>query len=193
MRLRRLDKQATESLFSQMQSFLSANAKGNGATDKNNLFLYDGKKLYAYSAQEPATPEFLALFQNASSAFYNAGNSEDFYVHEYYQPISADTSDFHIFSDGTVISSIFGSNSNNLAYTGMFASSPEYLAKTKELAAKALKATPSPYSQCGPESNLNYGFVEIEQNGTYSKSYTCGKSDDSVSALFSYVRSVYGG
>jgi len=191
---RQADKETAGALFARAAAFVAKNpTPPGGAADENDLYFYDGAKLQVYSAAKVSPPEFFALFGAMGAAFGKADAAPDFYVHCYYAAPSGTTTDVHIFSDGAVVLSAFDRKTYALAGTSVLSSDTAELAAVRRLAARALKAPAAPHKDCAAYTGLVYGFVEIESDGGFVKSYTCGTENNDIAVLFTHIRMTYGG
>lgn len=182
------------SLFAHVTAFF-AGSRGSGSrtNDPENIFFYDGEKFYSYGSPDPDAPAYLALFREADEAFEKGTPASDFYTHVYYTPAKGNTKDFHVFSDGTVIASMFGKDTYMIIYTFVSATDAAEVATLRQLGTAAVKAKASDYKKCAPASGLDYGFVEMRIDGSYIRSYTCGDEADSVALLLNHIRGTFDG
>jgi hypothetical protein len=165
--------------------------ESGGHTDPNNIYYFDGEKHYAWSDKQPA-PEFSALFDDADAAFREGRLAEDFYLHVYYQPLTGGTVALHIFSDGTIIASVFDRLSYRMTSTSIARIGDEDLSRTKKLAAAAQASAAAKYQKCDAATGLEYGVAEFIHGGTIAKAYTCGTGSGDIPALFNHARSLGG-
>lgn len=189
MSIRQAQEPQVQALFAEASGlFAPGKNLGNSAREKNNLYLYDGSALFTYGAQEPPSPAFQSLFDDAGAAFSKAAVTPEFYIHEYYELASGGMEDFHIFSNGSVIFSIFAKPDYSLVSTGPLRAEPEDMSSLRELAGNALRSESKRMKRCPKETGLGYGFMEMQINGAFLHTYTCGDGGDAASALFNRVR-----
>ncbi len=190
--LRRMDMAAAGAVLDKAGAFLAtAQPESGNYIDPNNLYYYDGEKHHVWSSIE-AADEFSAIVDAARDAFDGAKMAEEFYLHQYYQPLDGGTQALHIFADGTIISSVFERLSYSMTGTEIARLADKDLAKTKTLAADAQNATAEKFTKCTAGTGLEYGVVEFTQGGNTLKSYTCATGSDPVSALFGHVKALGG-
>lgn len=173
--------------------FKGAGSAASRSAGPDNVFFYDGEKFYSYGSTDPDAPAYLALFQDVKAAFAKAAPAPDFYAHVYYTPLTGNTRDFHVFSDGTVIASMFGKDTYIIIYTYVTATAADEIANLRKLGAEAVKSPSADYKKCAPASGIDYGFVEMKIDGGYIRSYTCGDGNDGVASLFRHVRAAFDG
>lgn len=191
--VRRAGREAAGSLLGQAAAFFGKESPASGShTDPDNLYFYDGEKHYAWSGKEE-TADFSALYGETQTAYTSAALAEDFYLHQYYQPLQGGTQALHIFTDGTIITSVFDRLSYRMIATSIARLNDEDLEKTKALAARAQAAAPGKFMKCAAETGLEYGLVEFINGGNIQKSYTCGTGSGDIPALFSHVRALSSG
>ena len=184
----------TSGLFAKATAlFKGVGSAASRSSGPDNVFFYDGEKFYSYGSADPDAPAYLSLFQDVSSAFARAEPAPDFYVHVYYTPVKGNTKDVHVFSDGTVIASMFGKDTYIIIYTFVTETGAEEVEGLRKLGPEAVKSHSADYSKCAPASGIDYGFVEMKIDGGYIRSYTCGDGSDGVSGLFNHVRTVFDG
>ncbi|HQT45166.1 MAG TPA: hypothetical protein PLO51_04250 [Candidatus Micrarchaeota archaeon] len=188
--LRNADPAAISGLFGAAGRLSSENGNvQNPGSEHNYFFYYDGQNLSAFSMPDPPQAGFALIFQEAGTAFENARDGGGFYIHTYYQPQAGDAQDLHVFSDGTMIKSVFSSLNNSLLSTSMLRASGADLQKISGLASNAAEAAPDSTS-CA-NTGMVYGAVELEFNRTYAAANTCGSGNGSFSALFEYLHGKY--
>jgi hypothetical protein len=163
---------------------------GNTARDQNNLFLYDGNYLSTYSALAKPSAEFMSVFDMADAAFAGSAVAPDFYLHQYYALPSKQMEDFHLFSDGSAIFSTFQLPEYKLVATQTLRYSEEEMSAVREQMKAALKASGQKLKYCPADTGLTYGFVEMQSNGYYLRSYTCANEGDAIAGLFSHIRNL---
>lgn len=184
---RRAAFEAVDAILEQSATFLGKPMpESGGHTDPNNIYFYNGEKHHAWSAKEPA-PEFTAIFDKAGAAFAEGKLAEDVYLHVYYQPLQGGTVALHVFSDGTVIKSVFDKLSYRMSSTSISRIGDDDLASAKKLAAAA-QAGAAKYFKCDAATGIEYGVVEYVHGGTLAKSYTCGAGSGEIPALFNLTR-----
>ncbi len=173
-------------LFGDVERFSSGNSRlQNPSAEHNHFFYYNGNNLSAFTMPDPPDEKFAAIFQDAENIFANARNGDDFFIHLYYMPTTGDTKDLHIFSDGTVIKSIFSNLNNTMLSTSFLQASELDMKKIRELAAKASGSSPDA-TECA-STDIIYGVAELKFNKAYASVNTCGSGKDSYSALFNYI------
>jgi hypothetical protein len=189
--MRRAAPENVAALFGDATSFFgSEKDKGKSAKDKNNLFLFDGTGVSSYASGELPAPAFLSLFDNFAAAFAAAVPAEDFYIHQYYQPLSGDMGDYHLFPGGTVMFSQYKPVSYDIVSTELFTAEKTPFAAARALAEVAAGVPGAAYRRCPPQSGLEYGFIELRTEGRYLRSYTCGDGDAPADRLFRHIRSL---
>ncbi|MBI1216577.1 MAG: hypothetical protein GC185_12265 [Alphaproteobacteria bacterium] len=158
------------------------------------VFFLTGKpgNPYVFSTKHhppPALVDFGALVDRAFAA--GDKTTPDFYVHEYYQPMTTDRlEDTHVFSDGTVVLSQFDKDSNALLHTSLSAAAPGEMRRIRRMAETVMLAPPRE-TPCPQASGLAYGHLEIRLNGGLKQFETCGRDDSDASALFRFIRDAY--
>jgi len=184
---RRVAFEGVDAILEKTAAFLGKpKPETGGHTDPHNIYYYDGDTHHAWSAKEPA-PEFTAIFDKFAAAFSEGKLAEDFYLHVYYQPIQGGTQALHIFSDGTIVSSVFDKFSYRMTGTSISRVMDADLATAKKLAAAA-QASAGKYFKCDAATGIEYGVVEYVHGGTIAKNYTCGTGSGEIPALFNLVR-----
>lgn len=193
MELRRMKNASATLLFDKARKFLEDDKNSSGSADSpNNIFFADNSKLYALSFPGNPPGQFLEFFNEAQAEFGAADPDVDFYVHQYYQPVGGDTVDFHIFSDGILIRSAFASGSNTLKSSGIIQLPEGDISVLRDMADNATGPQYAKSPGCGVDTGLEYGYVEIKQNGEYLGAYTCGNGNDGIGAIFTFVKNKYG-
>ena len=193
MELRRMNNASAALLFGKAEEFSEANKNSTGSADfANNVYFAGDSKLYALSFPNDPPRQFLEFFNDADALFGAADPDVDFYVHQYYQPVGGDSVDFHIFSDGTFIRSVFASGSNTLKSSKMYLISENDVSVLANMADNATGQQHSQNPECGLDTGLVYGYVEIKQDGRYLGTYTCGNGKTKIDALFTFLKNKYG-
>ncbi|MDE1154020.1 MAG: hypothetical protein PW788_15925 [Micavibrio sp.] len=155
----------------------------------NKVYAFDGTKPASFASTE--TPAFTALFEKAESTFNAAPPAPDFYLHSYYQPLTGDTGDFHVFADGTVIISLFAQKSDKLLATSLYTYDDAAFAALRDKAAAAAQSIlKTDYKKCPADSGMQYALMEIQAEGHYAKTYFCpGSANDAAADLLQLLRS----
>lgn len=193
MELRRMNNASTALLFGKAGEFSEANKNYTGSADfANNVYFADNSRLYALSFPNGPPGQFLEFFNEAEAEFGAATPDADFYVHQYYQPVGGDSVDFHIFSDGTFIRSVFASGSNALKSSRIYQLPENDASALANMAGNATGQQHSQNLECGLDTGLVYGYVEIKQNGRYLGTYTCGDGKGGIDSLFTFLKNKYG-
>ncbi|MBM3228924.1 hypothetical protein FJZ26_00680 [Candidatus Parvarchaeota archaeon] len=193
LEIRQAGEKATKEIFGKASSFATI---GGGTPDKtsnkNKFFYFDGRQTHKFSDGDAVTSQFLEMFDAASQAFNSSSPSEDFFIHQYYQPIGLETKDFHFFSDGTVIVSIYGAESGRVESSSMFALEEPELSTLKQKAQAAVDSAFVIGGDCASSLKLVYGFIEIRKSGNYLDGYTCGEGYSGTDKLFKHIIEKYG-
>ncbi len=181
-------------LFAQAGAIFEGAAASTARTsDPESLYYYDGEKFFSYNSSDPVDAKFIPLFQATAAAFDKGSAAQNFYVHAYYTPLKGNIKDYHVFSDGTVIASMFGKETYMMVYTFLTSTDKAEVDALAQLGDKAVGAPAKNYTQCKPETGLVYGFVEMQVEKGYIRSYSCGDEGDPVAKLFSHIRGAFDG
>jgi len=193
MELRRMKNGESALFFDTAEKVSDANKNFTGSGDaKNHIFFSDNSNLYSLSFPNNLPAQFLEIFKEAEREFDAASPDVDFYVHQYYQPLTGDSVDFHIFSDGTFIRSVFTSDSNTLKDSKIYLLSENDVTVLANMTGNVTRRTNAQNTGCKADTGLVYGYVEIKQDGKYVGTYTCGNENDGVAALFAFLKNKYG-
>lgn len=188
---RTLPPETAERILAKATQFFSEPRRhSNKKKDRDTLYYHDGDKLHAFTASndEERPAGYADIFAATQEAFDAGEADEDFYVHDYYQPVSGDIEDFHVFPSGTVIFSLFTRKEVRLRDTGIFSLDEATLETVKKLSRDAFVQKPAPYSKCPASSGLAFAHIEIKNEGAVYKSYTCAVEDAPLTRLFRYIR-----
>ena len=193
MELRLLNGSAAQSILGSAERFAYANKNASDEADaRNHVYFSDNEGTYALSFRDDQQGKFLEIFEDAKAGFDAATTSEDFYVHQYYQPLAGDTLDFHIFSNGAFIRSVFASDSDTLKGSSMHIVQEDDLFALKNMASNVTKPQYAEPAGCRVGTGLVYGYVEIKKNGKYVDAYTCGDGNGKIDAIFTFLKNKYG-
>lgn len=193
MELRRAGNATTALIFGKAEKFFEANKNYSGGADSpNNIFFADYSKSYALSFPNEPPGQFLEFFNDAGTAFGAAAPDADFYIHQYYQPVAGDTVDFHIFSDGTFVRSVFAPGGNELKGSRVSRLPENDMSVLANMAANATGEQHAQSPMCGADTGLAYGYLEIKQDGRYLGTYSCGDGKDGIGAIFTFLKNKYG-
>jgi len=193
MELRRMKNGTVSLLFDKAEIFSDANKNAtSNANFSNHLYFSDNSKLGAHSFSTNPPEQFSEIFKEAEAEFNTAEPDVDFYVHQYYQPLTGNSVDFHIFSDGTFIRSVFTSNGNALMESKIYVLSENDTSILTNMVYSAARRQNAQNAGCRIDTGIVYGFVEIKQDGKYVGTYTCGNENDGISVIFTFLKNKYG-
>ena len=183
---------AQEILADAARFFSTPRHHSNKKKDRDTLYYFDGSTLHAFTSAmgEDKPPAYDEIFAKAANAFDKGEAEDDFYIHDYYQPVTGDIEDFHIFPSGTVIFSLFSRKEVRMKSTSIFGIDEATLETSRKMLDKVFAQQPSAYKKCPAASGLTYAHLEIKNEGSIYKSYTCADDETELTKLFQFIRAL---
>ncbi|GEM_PF-2663212 len=168
--------------------------KDSTCSNCNNfhLFLIKGGKPWMFLEQEEKTPEFIkTIMEDSKKLFLEGQSTEDFFVQFVFKRVGQDAVDYHFFSDGVVLREEFIGFESRLGNAGLFRLSEEKKALVKSMATSDFFGSISSLKNC-QKNGLEYGYLEIKNNGLYDFVWTCGAEKSAADQLFNGLLQEFG-